>query len=1296
MSCFSDLPRKNTNPCRSLASTPRSLVHQRSVTRILLLGLLSVFSLSAAHAQYVGSTLYNTADNNAQVILFGVVTNDSSQLNQDSILQTVTLGTPLSYGIAVTPDPHPTRIYVTGYSDNSLWVIDTSQLGNGKVTTTNINQGNVLGLNEPDAIVIATPSVGPNLGKTIAFIVNDGNQTITTVDTATNKAVGTPIVLPSSTSSSTALSVDDPTSASYVGILTSDRSHAALAISLQTNSITDNGGLNGFYLRNNFTMATTTDGGGNLHVFRFYGLYGTSIEGSSWECNGVSGALVNQPCIAAFDSNSNGVNSPISWDASSIGCPGSGFCSVNALAAFVNTTSGQNLVTVYALVAGGTGGTNLYQVTIDCSGLSCSSPVISSPIGLNTTETTPSISLTPDDLLLYASAATSSSNSPAVVVNTTNFCLAGTNACGNASTVPSLDSTTPLRIANMDEASPPIEFLIGGPLPPAVPATEPLNILAMVMTNPANSVGMTLDFTSPEGTIDCNQPGQAQCTTGSTLITGGETFIGGSSVYSPPAGAVRIGTGPAPQHISVARPRPEQSGGNSLPPGGVVTIGLGGSSSTGAMSASSQTVSTGASCLLATSAGTVETGQTLTATLTCTAPSAENLSGTISWGDTSTPSNVTGTTASNSATLTFTHSYTTAQTYSISGSLSDLTEGNTGSVTPASVSVVVTPPPPSCTLGVSPTSVQTSQTVTGTLTCTGTAGDSLAGTVTWGDGSTASSGTATVSSGGTATISLTHQYSKASSPTYPVSATIKDSTNGLSGTVTGSPVAVTVAAAPVAPSCTLGVSPTSVQTSQTVTGTLTCTGTAGDALAGTVTWGDGSTASSGTATVSSGGTATISLTHQYSKASSPTYPVSATIKDSTNGLSGTVTGSPVAVTVAAAPVAPSCTLGVSPTSVQTSQTVTGTLTCTGTAGDALAGTVTWGDGSTASSGTATVSSGGTATISLTHQYSKASSPTYPVSATIKDSTNGLSGTVSGSPVAVTVSTGTTPPPPSCTLSASPTSATTGQSVNATLSCTAPAGDSVSGTLTWGDGSTVASMSGTANSSGAAQLQFTHAYTNSGTDSLSGTVTDTTSGLAGTVTPASLAVTINASGPTITPGQTSMSVADGQPAVYSLSFAGGASEANVTFALACQQPLPTDVGCTFSSSSLTLDSNGNGKTQVTLTTNGSAASAAARRIAGSQMARMNASFMVIPGLAFLGFGMSRRRKRGHTMGYIAMFTLLILVMVAVTGCGGGGSSMTTTPPCASCAATGTYTVTVTATSQSPALSSSTKLQLVVTP
>ena len=831
-----------------------------------------------------------------------------------------------------------------------------------------------------------------------------------------------------------------------------------------------------------------------------------------------------------------------------------------------------------------------------------------------------------------------------------------------------------------------------------------------------------------------------------------------------------------------------------------MTIGLGGSSSTGAMSASSQTVSTGASCLLATSAGTVETGQTLTATLTCTAPSAENLSGTISWGDTSTPSNVTGTTASNSATLTFTHSYTTAQTYSISGSLSDLTEGNTGSVTPASVSVVVTPPPPSCTLGVSPTSVQTSQTVTGTLTCTGTAGDSLAGTVTWGDGSTASSGTATVSSGGTATISLTHQYSKASSPTYPVSATIKDSTNGSSGTVTGSPVAVTVAAAPVAPSCTLGVSPTSVQTSQTVTGTLTCTGTAGDALAGTVTWGDGSTASSGTATVSSGGTATISLTHQYSKASSPTYPVSATIKDSTNGLSGTVSGSPVAVTVAAAPVAPSCTLGVSPTSVQTSQTVTGTLTCTGTAGDALAGTVTWGDGSTASSGTATVSSGGTATISLTHQYSKASSPTYPVSATIKDSTNGLSGTVSGSPVAVTVtaatgapsctlgvsptsvqtsqtvtgtltctgtagdalagtvtwgdgstassgtatvssggtatisvthqysaassptysvsatikdstnglsgtvsgspvavtvSAGTTPPPPSCTLSASPTSATTGQSVNATLSCTAPAGDSVSGTLTWGDGSTVASMSGTANSSGAAQLQFTHAYTNSGTDSLSGTVTDTTSGLAGTVTPASLAVTINASGPTITPGQTSMSVADGQPAVYSLSFAGGASEANVTFALACQQPLPTDVGCTFSSSSLTLDSNGNGKTQVTLTTNGPAASAAARRISGSEMARMNASFMVIPGLAFLGFGMSRRRKRGHTMGYIAMFTLLILVMVAATGCGGGGSSMTTTPPCASCAATGTYTVTVTATSQSPALSSSTKLQLVVT-
>ena len=46
---------------------------------------------------------------------------------------------------------------------------------------------------------------------------------------------------------------------------------------------------------------------------------GASIPGDG-ECNGVNESLVNQPCIAVFDSNPNGVNSPISWNAPSIGC----------------------------------------------------------------------------------------------------------------------------------------------------------------------------------------------------------------------------------------------------------------------------------------------------------------------------------------------------------------------------------------------------------------------------------------------------------------------------------------------------------------------------------------------------------------------------------------------------------------------------------------------------------------------------------------------------------------------------------------------------------------------------------------------------------------------------------------------------------------------------------------------------------------------------------------------------------------------------------------------------------------
>ena len=129
-------------------------------------------------------------------------------------------------------------------------MIDTSDLGNGNVTTTNINEGNVLGLNEPFAIVIATPSVGPNMGKTIALHRKPRFQTITSVDTATNKVVGTPIrcyLRPHplvNVYHICQLTIQLPHS---IGIATSDGVYAntkfggALAIQLTNNKIIDNG-----------------------------------------------------------------------------------------------------------------------------------------------------------------------------------------------------------------------------------------------------------------------------------------------------------------------------------------------------------------------------------------------------------------------------------------------------------------------------------------------------------------------------------------------------------------------------------------------------------------------------------------------------------------------------------------------------------------------------------------------------------------------------------------------------------------------------------------------------------------------------------------------------------------------------------------------------------------------------------------------------------------------------------------------------------------------------------------------
>ncbi len=202
---------------------------------------------------------------------------------------------------------------------------------------------------------------------------------------------------------------------------------------------------------------------------------------------------------------------------------------------------------------------------------------------------------------------------------------------------------------------------------------------------------------------------------------------------------------------------------------------------------------------------------------------------------------------------------------------------------------------------------------------------------------------------------------------------------------------------------------------------------------------------------------------------------------------------------------PNCTLSAAPTAVLAGQTVMATLTCTATANDSLSGTVNWGDGSSNStnSGTAT---GGSVILSFAHKYNTASNPTDSMSATVTDTTSILAGTVTPASIAITVSASTAP---SCTLSAAPTSVLAGRSVMATLACTALANDSLSGTVSWGDGSSPSTSTSVASSGGSATLSFTHSYATASTPMISATVTDTTSALTGIVSPASVAITVSA-------------------------------------------------------------------------------------------------------------------------------------------------------------------------------------------
>jgi hypothetical protein len=239
------------------------------------------------------------------------------------------------------------------------------------------------------------------------------------------------------------------------------------------------------------------------------------------------------------------------------------------------------------------------------------------------------------------------------------------------------------------------------------------------------------------------------------------------------------------------------------------------------------------------------------------------------------------------------------------------------------------------------------------------------------------------------------------------------------------------------------------------------------------------------------------------------------------------------------------------------------------------------------------------------------------------------------------------------------------------------------------------MPGTADGTGTATITFTHIYANVGNYAVSVTsIQDTTTGFSGTP-PAAFSVTVYQT-PTVTPVQTTVSLAAGQSVTFGVSFAGGVSDAGITLSNFACQNLPTGASCAFSPSSITLDANGNSNDTLQLTVSLAAPPplSGAAPVGSSQQILM-ASIWGLPlfGLVILGAvpGCKEQKRRRRVWCALLFILVIMLVLMWMPACSSVSQSNVA---CPSCPPPGTYPVTVTGSSVNPALQASTVFQLTV--
>jgi hypothetical protein len=413
----------------------------------------------------------------------------------------------------------------------------------------------------------------------------------------------------------------------------------------------------------------------------------------------------------------------------------------------------------------------------------------------------------------------------------------------------------------------------------------------------------------------------------------------------------------------------------------------------------------------------VSSNGVVTATIACSTPTTDALTGTVTWGD-GNVSQVAGTAVGTpgSATLTATHSYARAVAggYQVSASIVDNTEDESTAQFSASPRVTVTFPF-SCALSASPTSnIANGTTVTAMLACTGQASDAVSASFAWGDGTNSSISTAAANPNGLSSLSATHVYTTSGT----ITPTVTDAAAGATATVSPASVPVTVQTVAV----TLTPGSVTVNAGQQVQFSAGVTGTSNTA----VTW-QVNSVTNGNATfgtISSGGL----YTAPAAVPSPATFAIKATsVADPTKSASANVTVSSASTSPVSVTISPMATTVAAGTTVQFTAMVQNAGTSTAVTWQASgAGTINSSSGLYTAPATVPASPNVTVTATSVADPTKSSSVTFALAG------DGL--VIQGTLTGITVSLGASTPL-GLQLITSPGSTP----ATFTLSCAMPAG-----------------------------------------------------------------------------------------------------------------------------------------------------------------------------------------------------------------------------------------------------------------